>query len=52
MMRKSLRFGMFTLDLDRLCLRNPSGQMHLRPKSFEVLRYLAERPGGLSPRKR
>jgi DNA-binding winged helix-turn-helix (wHTH) protein len=45
MTRRSLLFGAFTLDLDRLCLRGPSGQMDLRPKSFEVLRYLVEHAG-------
>jgi DNA-binding winged helix-turn-helix (wHTH) protein/tetratricopeptide (TPR) repeat protein len=45
MTRRSLQFGAFTLDLDRLCLRGPSGQMNLRPKSFEVLRYLVEHAG-------
>ena len=40
-----LRFGPFVLDLDRLCLRGPTGEMELRPKSFEVLRYLVERSG-------
>lgn len=41
----SIRFQGFTLDLARLCLRGPHGQTDLRPKSFEVLRYLLERPG-------
>src|SRR4026207_492999 len=45
MTSKSLRFGSFTLDLDRLCLRGPSGRADLRPKSFEVLRYLVEHAG-------
>jgi class 3 adenylate cyclase/tetratricopeptide (TPR) repeat protein len=45
MMRRSLKFASFTLDLDRLCLRGPSGQVDLRPKSFEVLRYLVEHAG-------
>ncbi len=42
---KSLRFESFTLDLERLCLDGPSGQMDLRRKSFEVLRYLVEHAG-------
>src|SRR5262245_25578752 len=42
MIRKSLRFESFTLDLERLSLRGPSGQVRLRRKSFEVLRYLVE----------
>ena len=45
MTRKSLRFGPFNIDLDRLSLDGPSGQIELRPKSFEVLRYLAEHAG-------
>jgi predicted ATPase/class 3 adenylate cyclase len=39
---RSFRFASFTLDLGRLCLRTPSGEVKLRPKSFEVLRYLVE----------
>src|SRR5215475_9785175 len=42
---KTLEFAGFTLDLDRLCLFGPAGQPELRPKSFEVLRYLLEHPG-------
>jgi hypothetical protein len=45
MMHRLLKFASFTLDLDRLCLRGPSGQIDLRPKSFEVLRYLVEHAG-------
>jgi adenylate cyclase len=45
MTHKSLSFGSFTLDLERLCLRGPSGQKDLRPKSFEVLRHLVENAG-------
>jgi len=51
MTRRSLRFGAFTLDLDRLSLRGPSGQIDLRPKSFEVLRYLLEHPGRVVTKK-
>ena len=40
-----LNFSSLTLDLDRLCLLGPAGQIRLRPKSFEVLRYLAEHAG-------
>jgi adenylate cyclase len=40
-----LIFGSLTLDLERLCLIGPAGQLKLRPKSFEVLRYLAEHAG-------
>jgi adenylate cyclase len=39
---KSIQFQSFVLDLDRLSLYGPSGRLDLRPKSFEVLRYLAE----------
>jgi len=39
------RFASFTLDLDRLCLFGPDGQVELRPKSFDVLRYLLEHAG-------
>jgi class 3 adenylate cyclase/tetratricopeptide (TPR) repeat protein len=42
---RSLQFASFTLDLDRLCLLGPSGRAELRPKSFEVLRYLVEHAG-------
>jgi adenylate cyclase len=44
-MVNALRFQSFTLDLDRLSLRGPSGDVDLRPKSFEVLRYLVEHAG-------
>jgi DNA-binding winged helix-turn-helix (wHTH) protein/tetratricopeptide (TPR) repeat protein len=42
---KSLQFEGFTVDASRLCLQGPSGPIELRPKSFEVLRYLAEHAG-------
>jgi DNA-binding winged helix-turn-helix (wHTH) protein/tetratricopeptide (TPR) repeat protein len=42
---KSLQFEGFTLDAGRLCLQGPSDLLELRPKSFEVLRYLAEHAG-------
>lgn len=41
----SFQFGSFTLDLDRLCVFGSCGQAELRPKSFEVLRYLVEHAG-------
>src|SRR5262249_7699808 len=41
----SFQFGGFTLDLARLRLRGPSGEVSLRPKAFEVLRYLVENAG-------
>jgi len=43
-MARWLQFSSFTLDLDRLCLFGPSGQETLRPKSFDVLRYLVAHP--------
>jgi TolB-like protein/DNA-binding winged helix-turn-helix (wHTH) protein len=46
----ALRFGPFVLDLERLCLRGPAGEVELRPKSFEVLRHLAERPRCVVPK--
>lgn len=45
MAARSIEFGSFTLDLDRLCLWGPSGQVDLRPKSFEEVRYLAQHAG-------
>jgi DNA-binding winged helix-turn-helix (wHTH) protein/tetratricopeptide (TPR) repeat protein len=45
MTRRLLQFATFTLDLDRLSLIGPSVKTKLRPKSFEVLRYLVEHPG-------
>src|SRR3954452_12604040 len=47
MMRKSLRFDSFTLDLERLRLDSPAGHAGLRRKSFDVLRYLIEHAGGV-----
>ncbi len=47
---KSFRFDSFTLDLRRGCLRGPDGEIELRPKSFEVLRYLVENAGRLVSR--
>src|SRR5262245_57725567 len=35
-------FHGFTLDLSRGCLRRGQSEIKLRPKSFEVLRYLVE----------
>ena len=45
MVDSSFRFKSFTLDLGRLCLRGPLGEVDLRRKSFEVLRYLVEHAG-------
>jgi len=40
-----LRFDRFVLDLARGCLRAGDQDIDLRPKTFEVLCYLAERAG-------
>jgi adenylate cyclase len=40
-------FEGYTLDLTRGCLRSASGEIELRPKSFELLRYLIENAGRL-----
>lgn len=40
-------FEAFTLDLSRGCLRRGQSEIKLRPKSFEVLRYLIENQGRL-----
>lgn len=45
MTRRSLQFQSFTLDIERLRMEGPSGLIDLRPKSFDVLRHLAEHPG-------
>lgn len=42
-----LRFDRFALDLTRGCLRDGDQEIALRPKPFEVLRYLAENAGRL-----
>ena len=47
---KALRFGKFTLDLRRGRLRAGEREVDLRPKSFEVLRYLVENAGRLVPK--
>lgn len=44
---KSFFFGKFALDLRRGCLRAGEQEIELRPKSFEVLRYLVEHAGRL-----
>ena len=41
----SFQFEDFTLDLARLRLDGPSGPVSLRPKAFEVLRFLVENAG-------
>jgi formylglycine-generating enzyme required for sulfatase activity len=42
-----LRFNRFVLDLKRGCLRCGEEELALRPKAFEMLRYLAENAGRL-----
>src|SRR5687767_5113138 len=42
-----LEFGRFVLDRARGCLLADGNEVPLRPKTFAVLRYLAERPGQL-----
>ena len=43
-------FDEFTLDLTRGCLLHAQEEIKLRPKSFEVLRYLVENNGRLTVR--
>lgn len=45
--RQIYSFDEFTLDLTRGCLRRGAEEIKLRPKSFEVLKYLAENGGRL-----
>ncbi len=45
--KDSYCFGSFTLDLIRGCLLHEGREVKLRPKSFELLRYLVERGGRL-----
>jgi TolB-like protein len=47
---KTFCFGNFALDLRRGCLRAADREIELRPKSFEVLRYLVENAGRLVPK--
>ncbi len=42
---RTYSFGEFTLDLDRGALLRAGADIKLRPKSFEMLRYLVERQG-------
>lgn len=44
-MQRSVQLASFILDLDRLSVRGPSGQIDMRPKSFDVLRYLVSNAG-------
>ena len=45
--QKTYQFKGFTLDLTRGCLRRADQEIKLRPKSFEMLRYLVENAGRL-----
>jgi DNA-binding winged helix-turn-helix (wHTH) protein len=47
---KTFCFGKFILDLRRGCLRADDKEIELRPKSFDVLRYLVENAGRLVPK--
>jgi TolB-like protein/cytochrome c-type biogenesis protein CcmH/NrfG len=47
---KSFCFEGYTLDLRRGCLRRDKREIELRPKSFELLRYLVENAGRLVPK--
>ena len=47
----TLRFDAFTLDLSRRALMRGDEQLSLRPQSFDVLVYLAERAGRLLTKK-
>ena len=42
---RRLTFGEFVLDIDALALLRDGEPVELRPKAFDTLRYLAERPG-------
>jgi pimeloyl-ACP methyl ester carboxylesterase/DNA-binding winged helix-turn-helix (wHTH) protein len=44
---KTLCFGAFALDLQRCLLLRGTEEIQLRPKSFDLLRHLAENPGRL-----
>jgi formylglycine-generating enzyme required for sulfatase activity/DNA-binding winged helix-turn-helix (wHTH) protein len=50
LLHRVLRFDRFTLDLARGCLRAGDQEIDLRPKTFEVLCYLAEHAGRLVPK--
>ena len=47
---KAFCFEGYTLDLRRGCLRAGDREIELRPKSFDVLRYLVENAGRLVPK--
>jgi adenylate cyclase len=45
--QRTYSFEGLSLDLERGCLTSAQGELALRPKSFEVLRYLVENAGRL-----
>lgn len=47
---RRLRFDRFILDLQRCALLCGQEDIRLRPRSFDVLRYLAEHSGRLVPK--
>jgi formylglycine-generating enzyme required for sulfatase activity len=47
LVHRVLRFDRFALDLARGCLRAGDQEVDLRPKAFEVLRYLVDHAGRL-----
>jgi TolB-like protein/Flp pilus assembly protein TadD len=47
---ESYRFGPFLIDRRSACLRREGAMVPLRPKSFDVLVYLAQHPGRLVPK--
>ena len=42
-----IRFGPFSIEDEPIRLKRGADPVQLRPKSLEVLKYLAERPGQL-----
>lgn len=46
--RAGYRFGSFTLNLQRGCLQSEGIDLDLRPKAFEILRYLVANAGRLA----
>ena len=50
MTRNAFRFESFTLDLERMCLHGPTGQVDLRPKSFDVLHFLLQHSDRVVPK--
>lgn len=50
MSSRRLYFGDLTLELDRMRLIGPSGPVDLRPKTFDVLRYLVDHARRVVPK--